>query len=150
MNEITNVTIISTNLNKKLLDKYKDYYVVDSDFTYEELLSKKKVIFYNVLNNLDDTKFKELFSYMKSNNILFINITNNVELCLYTDYLIVYDKENILIEGSTLEVLKNDRLLKRLGFNLPFMVDLSILLKDYGLIDKIYLDKESLVNELWK
>jgi len=150
MKEITSVTIVSTNLNRELLDNYKEYYVIDSNFTYEELLQKKKVIFFNVLNNLNDGELRKIFDYLKDNNILFINVTNDIELSLYTDYLIIYDKIKILIEGKTLEVLKNEKLLKRLGVHLPFIVELSLLLKDYGLINDVYLDKESLVDILWK
>lgn len=150
MDKITNVTIISTNLNKELLDKYQDYHIIDSDFSYEELLEKKKVIFFNILNNLSEKDLKKLFKYIKDNNILFINFTNDVELCLYTDYLIVCDKNKILMEGNTLEVLKNEKLFKRLGLNLPFIVELSFLLKDYNLVDDIYVDKESLADKLWK
>ena len=150
MDKITNVTIISTNLNKKLLYKYQDYHIIDSNFSYEELLEKKKVIFFNILNNLCEKDLKKLFKYIKDNNILFINFTNDVELCLYTDYLIVCDKNKILMEGNTLEVLKNEKLFKRLGLNLPFIVELSLLLKDYNLVDDIYVDKESLADKLWK
>ncbi|MBQ8902080.1 MAG: hypothetical protein IJY87_03310 [Bacilli bacterium] len=150
MDKITNVTIISTNLNKKILNKYEDYHVIDGDFSYEEILEKKKVVFFNILNNLSEKELKKLFKYLKDNNILFINVTNDVELCLYTDYLIVYDKSKILMEGSTLEVLKNEKLFKRLGLNLPFIVELSLLLKDYNLVDDIYIDKESLADKLWK
>ena len=145
----TNVTIISTNLNKKLLFKYHDYKIIESDFTYEELLNDKKVIFYNVLNNLDNEGLTKLFNFLRNNNILFINATNDMELVLYTDYLIICDEENIIVEGSTLEVLKNEKLLKRIGIHLPFIVELSLLLNDYGLVDNIYLDKESLVDKLW-
>lgn len=150
MREITNVTILSTNLNKKIFSNYLGYKIIEDSFTYEELLNNKKVIFYNVLNNLIESDLQKLFNFLKDNNILFINATNDIELCLYTEYLIVYDDENILIEGSTLEVLKNEKLLKRLGIHLPFIVELSLLLKDYGLVDKIYLNKESLVDKLWK
>ena len=146
----TNVTIVSTNLNKKILSNYNGYKIIESDFTYEELLRSKKVIFYNVLNNLEEYEINKLFNYLKSNNVLFINATNDMELSLYTDYLIVYDDKKILIEGNTLDVLKNEKLLKRIGIHLPFMVELSLLLKDYGLIDNIYLNKESLVDKLWK
>ena len=146
----TSVTIISTNLNKKLLDNYKDYYIIESNFTYDILLEKKKVIFFCVLDHLKVEVIDKLFKFMNDNNISFINVTNNVELSLYTNYLIVYDDKNILIEGNTIEVLKNNKLLKRLGFNLPFMVDLSLLLKDYDLINDIYLDKKELVDTLWK
>ncbi|MBE6156704.1 MAG: hypothetical protein E7161_03050 [Firmicutes bacterium] len=150
MKEITNVTIVSTNLNRRLLENYKDYYVIENNFSYDELLQKKKVLFFNILNNLSDEKLHKLFEYLKDNNILFINITNDIELSLYTDYLMVYDDSKILIEGQTLEVLKNEKLLKRIGLNLPFMVELSFLLKDYDLINEIHLNKESLVDELWK
>jgi len=150
MKEITNVTIVSTNLNRNLLDNYIDYKVIDNNFTYSELLDYKKVLFYNILDNLSEKEIKKLFSYLNEKNILFINVTNDLELSLYTDYLIVYDKESVLIEGSTIEVLKNEKLLKRVGLQLPFMIELSLLLKDYDLVDKIYLDKESLVDKLWK
>lgn len=150
MNIETNVTIMSINLSKMILSRYKDYYVINDNFTYDELLKNKRVIFFNVLNNLKEDELNKLFKFLKDNDIKFINITNNVELCLYTDYLIILDNDNILIEGQTIEVLKNNKLLKRLGFELPFLVDLSLLLKDYNLVNEIYLNNESLVGALWK
>ena len=138
MKEITNVTIISTNINKNILQIYKDYQLIDQSFKIEDLLQYKKIIFFNVFNELSEDKIREIYSYLDSHNILYINVTNNIEEVLFTDYLIVYDKEKILIEGTTLEVLKNEKLLKRIGLSLPFMVELSLYLKDYNLIDKIY------------
>lgn len=149
MNVETSVTIISTNLNKHILEKYKDYHIIDDNFSYQEILQYKKVIFFNILNNLSEKELNKLFKFLKDNNIMFINIVNNLELCLYADYLIVMDDNNILIEGNTTQVLKNDKLLKRLGFELPFMVELSLLLKDYNLINDIYLDNDSLEGALW-
>jgi len=150
MKEITNVTIISTNLNKKLFDKYEGYHIIENDFSYNELKEKKKVILFNILNNLKEDDIRNLLKFLKENHILFIIATNNMELVLFTEKLMVYDKENVLIEGNTIEVLKNEKLLKRLGFKLPFMFELSLLLKDYDLINDIYLDKEGLVDKLWK
>lgn len=150
MTKETCVTIISVDLSRKLLRKYPDYHVIDGDFNYEELITKKKIIFFNNLANLEEDELKKLFAFLQNNDILFINVTNNLEECLYTDYLIICDKDKVLIEGSTIEVLKNEILLKRLGLQIPFMVELSLLLKDYNLINDIYLDKESLVDELWK
>ena len=49
-----------------------------------------------------------------------------------------------------MEVLKNEKLLKRIGLSLPFMVELSLLLKDYNLVDNIYLDNKTLKGILWK
>ncbi len=146
----TDVTIISVNLNKKLTMAYKDYHVIEDDFDYEDLLKYKKVIFFNVLNNLKDEELDKLFNFIRENNILFINYTNNMELVLRTSYLMIYNGNDILAEGPTLEILKNDKLIKRLGFDEPFIVDLSLLLKGYGLISEIYSDKESLKRALWK
>jgi len=147
---ITNVTIISTNLIRNILKNYSDYKIIDSSFNYQELLKYKKVIFFNVLSNLSFEELKKLYVYLNSNNILFINVTNNMEEVLHTKNLIIYDKEKILAEGNTLELLSNEKLIKRLGFNLPFIVELSTYLKDYNLTNKIYLDKESLIGDLWK
>lgn len=147
---ITDVTIISTNLNKDILKNYNDYKLINNSFSYEELIQYEKVIFFNVLNELTSEEVKKLFDYLKLHRIKFINATNNMEEILYTKDLIIYDKENIVAEGNTLELIKNDKLFRRLGFKLPFIVSLSILLKDYGLVNKIYLDKESLVGDLWK
>ena len=147
---ITNVTIISTNLNKNILNNYQDYKVIDKSFTYEELLSYKKVIFFNVLSNLNDEDIKKLYEFLNVNNVAFINITNNMEEVLFTNYLIIYDDKKIIAEGNTIELLKNEKLFKRLGFKLPFIIELSILLKDYNLVNSIYLSKESLVGDLWK
>ncbi len=145
----TNVTIINTNFGTKVLKNYEDYFVINSDFKIEDILNKKKVIFFNTLKNLEGIEIKKIYDLLKQNNIKYINVTNNIEEVLYTDYLIVYNDDQIIIEGKTLEVLKNDKLLKRVGLSLPFMVDLSLLLKDYGLVNDIYINKESLVDKLW-
>lgn len=147
---ITDVTIISTNLNKDILSNYKDYKIIDSSFTYEELLKYKKVIFFNVLSNLESQDIKKLYTYLNSNNIYFINVTNDMEEVLFTRKLIIYDKDKVIAEGLTMDLLTNEKLIKRLGFNLPFIIELSTYLKDYNLINRIYLDKISLVEDLWK
>ena len=91
-----------------------------------------------------------LLNYLNYKNIKLINVTSNIEDTLYTDYtLVLYNKINA-IDGKTLDVLKEEKILKRLGLNLPFYLDLSIQLKLYGLINRTYLNKEDLVKHLWK
>ena len=91
-----------------------------------------------------------LLNYLNSKEITLINVTSNMEDVLYTDYtLCLYDGISA-IDGKTLDVLDNEKVLKRLGFDLPFMVDLSIQLQLYGLINRSYLNKEGMVDALWK
>ena len=54
------------------------------------------------------------------------------------------------MEGNYKEILKEEKILKKLGFNLPFILELSLGLKYYNLTNDLYYDNESLVNYLWK
>ena len=91
-----------------------------------------------------------LLNYLNTKHITLINVTTNMEDVLYTDYILcLYDGINAL-DGKTLDVLQNEKILKRLGFDLPFMIDLSIQLQLYDLIHRNYLNMEDLVKNLWK
>ncbi len=113
-------------------------------------LRREVLILDNIFNYLDSSFKKKLIKYLKNNNITLINIVSNEEDTLYTDYLIVLYRGEIAIEGPILAVFKEEKLIRRLGFNLPFYVDLSIQLGLYGLLDDIYLNKEAMVKNIWK
>ena len=91
--------------------------------------------------------FKEYKDKMK-----FICMTNNLNVPLYFDEvdLSILDKGKIVKEGDTLSVLDDDSMLNKLGFRLPFMIDLSLKLKYYNLVDKIILNQKEMVEMLWK
>ena len=108
------------------------------------------IAFDDILVNLDSKNKLLLFNYLNSNNINLINVTSDLEDVIYTDYILCLYDGTSAIDGRTLDVLENEKLLKRLGLSLPFIVDLSIQLKLYDLIDKIYLNKEMMVKDLWK
>ena len=91
-----------------------------------------------------------LLNYLNSNNTILINVTSDMEDVLYSDYLICLYKGMSAIDGKTLEVIKNEKLLKRLGFSLPFIYDLSLQLKLYGVLNRVYFNKEELVKNIWK
>ena len=146
----TNVTIISNNINRNLLTYYKDYFVIDKNFTLDDLVQHSKVIFFNILYTLTDIEIKELYNFLNDYDIKFINFTNNIDEALLTNYLIIYSEDKVLMEGSTIDILKREKDIRNLGLKLPFYIELSNLLKDYGLIDKTYIDKESLAGALWK
>ncbi|MGN0974027.1 MAG: ATP-binding cassette domain-containing protein [Bacilli bacterium] len=102
------------------------------------------------LNNSDkDYIFKTLKQYLpKGASIVYC--TNNSEDILYSDRIVVLHNGNVAIEGVTSLVLTKDSLLLKLGIELPFIVDLSLKLKFYEIINKIYLTEEDLVSSLWK
>lgn len=109
----------------------------------------KLIIIDNILSYLEKESIQKLLEYAKENQITIINISNDIEGSLDYDYMVVMDQGKVAVEGKTLQVLEEEKLLKRLGIGLPFYIDLSIQLKLYGLIDKTYLSKEELVKKLW-
>lgn len=110
----------------------------------------KNILFDDLLMYIHKDLKDKLIEYLKIEKINFINITSDMEEVIYSEYLVVTYNGMIALEGETINVLLEEKILKRLGFNLPFIVDLSIQLKYYGLVDKIYLAQEELVSELWK
>jgi hypothetical protein len=146
----TNMSIISTNLSESILKSFSSYTIFNNSLDIKKIKELDKIVLFNSLHLLNKSNREKLIKYLKESNKDFIIITNNIEDVIYTDYLVVIDEsESILIEGNTLKVLEENKLLKRLGFNIPFYFEMSNLLIDYGLINSIYSDKESLAGALW-
>ncbi len=104
----------------------------------------------NILTPLSKKLKTAFFNYVKKNKMTILNITTDLDDALFGNKLFVLDNFVLILEGSTLSVLKTDTLLKRLGFKLPVAVDLSIELNHYDVLKKIITDNEKLVNTLWK
>lgn len=118
------------------------------------LICRSKIIVISeVLSELDkkdlEISINLLKEYIAKGGVV-INVTSNIEESLYGDRLIIYKDKEIVIDGETLSVLNEEKLMKRLGLGLPFYIELSKYLIDYKLIDKYYLDSESLVDAVWK
>lgn len=111
---------------------------------------KLTYIFDDILTFLNEDEKNIIIKYLKDNNLNFLNITSDIDEVLFTNYLIVLTKGGVAIEGNTKNVLKEEKLLKKLGFSLPFTYDLSLQLMSYGLLDKPYYSVDRLVNNLWK
>jgi len=115
------------------------------------LESEEKIfVFMNVLTYLDKDFKRKVINYLKEHQKLIINYTSEIEETLYLDYLIVIHDNKIVMEGTKEQILSEEKILKKLGFKLPSILELSNGLKYYGLIDKSYYDNESLVDVLWK
>ena len=91
--------------------------------------------------------FKE---FINTYGLTILSTTINLEESLLSDYLYIINNGNVALEGLPLEVIKKDNIINKLGLSIPFMVDLSVKLCDYELIDEIILDKERMVEKLWK
>lgn len=149
-----NYVVLSNNVDKKFMSKFGVYQIIDV-LPFEklknslEMFPSKRVIFNESLSSLSNKEKKEIFDLLDKQNINYVNVTSNIEDALFGDYIIVYDEDMKVLEGNKEVVLKNEKLLKKLGFGVPFVVDLSIQLMYYDILDKVYFDVDNLLEALW-
>ncbi len=140
INKILNKPLRSLNLNDLTLVKILSYALMEPTYLAID----------DLLIDLNTRTKILLLNYLNSKKITLINVTSNMEDVLYTDYVMCLYNGISAVDGKTLDVLEQEKLLKRLGLSLPFMVDLSLQLRLYGLINKNYLQDEVMVKNLWK
>ena len=155
---------------KSIKEKLKDYKLNKVSTKPVENLTEEEIIRYQIIEAIincpkmiimDDISpyfsKKELIELItltkencKENNITLIMATNNMNIALLSDYMYVMSDSLILLEGKPIEVLEKDNILNKLGIDLPFMMDLSVKLRDYDLIEEIELNMDRMVDILWK
>lgn len=153
--EGVNYTILVNNANKAFFENFESYKVLDTMDGFDaikmqvEVFLSKRIVFNEIWYYLSKEEKSELLEILKRRNVSFVNITSNVEDVIYSDYVIVYDDDKKVLEGNKEMVLRNKKLLKRLGYGIPFVVDLSIQLNYYDIFDTVYYDMDKLTEALW-
>lgn len=153
--EGVNYTILANNADKVFMSKLGSFPIIEGDFSYEKLKEKlemfpnKRLIFKNSLYGLKKEEKKDIINLLAKQNINFVNVTCDVEESLLSDYIVVYDEDKKVLEGNMESVLRNEKVLKKLGFGVPFVVDLSIQLNYYDVLKRVYFDLDELVGVLW-
>lgn len=122
---------------KLALSLIKEIKILLLDDIFVEFNHKDKMIILSLLKE-----------FQQNHDITIIMTTSNLEETLESNYLYIINN-NIELEGSPLDVLQKDNIINKLGLDLPFIVDLSVKLRDYDLISNIELSSERLVDKLW-
>ena len=103
------------------------------------------------LNSKDKRVIYELIKkYHKQFKKTILVCSNNADGLIYFKKILVLDKGIIKFDGTIKKINELEKVFDDLGINMPFIVDLSIKLKLYNLVDKIYIDDVKLVNDIWK
>ena len=117
------------------------------------IINPKIIVIDNILSELDYEDKLLVFDILdeyKNNGGIIINFTNDIEESLFSDRIIIVYDNKLVCDGKTLSVLNEEKILKRLGIGIPFIVELNKYFMDYGMINKYYLTDEKLVGALWK
>ena len=156
--ELNNLDLVKGLRIKSILNKnIKDLTVKEKVLAQLAIAIDNKpevLLLDNIFIYFNDKEKEEIFTflrkYQKKYNLTVLLTTIDLKDSLYTDYLYIIGNKKIILEGKPLEVLEKDNILNKVGLNIPFMADLSVKLKDYDLIDSIILDKDRMVDILWK
>ena len=119
------------------LVKEPEILILDEALTMVDLEVREKI--YDFLKDLN-----------KNQGITVLNITHDMDEVINGDILMVMDNGKIVLNGPIKEVLLEEKTFNKLGISLPFMAELSMKLKYYGLVDDIILDMNEMVDVLWK
>ena len=119
------------------------------------LAQKPQILLIDQLSTTLDEKetievLKYLNTYRENHTITIIYTTLNLLESLETDQLYIIHNGKIELSGNPIEVLQQDNIINKIGLKIPFMIDLSVKLKDYELINEVELDKHRMVDMLWK
>ena len=162
-------------LSKKEIEKRINYIVESLDLEdilecYPETLSggqkqlvalagalviKPKVLLLDEAMTMIDERYKNkvvklLKKLNEEDKVTILNVTHDPEDCLLGNEVVVLDQGKLILQDTTINVFKQDKILLDLGLDLLFMVKLSSKLKYYGLVKDIELLPARLVDEVWK
>lgn len=136
ISEINNMEKTLINLASVLVYKPK-ILILDEAFDNLDKYERDNIL--TILKNLNKTE-----------NVTIINVTQNMEDILFGSMILILDDGKIVAYDVNDKIFENSKVFSKLGLDLPFMVDLSIKLKYYNLIDRIIYDMEEMVDVLWK
>lgn len=140
------------------LDSVYDKKIIDltnEDRVYLKILSLliiKPIIFCidDMLVYLNNEKKERILNYIKENDIILFSVISNMEEILKYDKVLVINRGEKELFDDVKNVLKDENLFKELGLSLPFIYDISNLLKSYDLIENDHIIEKELVDVLWK
>ncbi len=142
-------SILNKNINDLTIkEKVLAQIAIALDSKPQVLLLDNVFIYFN--DKERDEIFTFLHNYQKKYNLTVVLTTIDLKDSLYTDYLYIIGNKKVILKGEPIKVLEKDNILNKVGLNIPFMADLSVKLKDYDLLDSIILDKDRMVDILWK
>ena len=105
------------------------------------------------LSNLDSyysAIILRILNVIRKKGMTIINITSDSEESIYGTDIVIINNGKVVLNKTLLRAYKEEKSFINSGLNLPFIVDLSLKLNYYNLVNKIYIDNKSLVDDIWK
>lgn len=116
-----------------------------------KMIKHPDILFCDDLHHiLTNNEFQLWIQYLKEEHISLFYVTNQIEQTIYFQYLYVIQNKKIAMEGNTLDIYQEEKLMKLMGYSLPFYINLSIQLGYYDLLNGMYMNEKELEEKLWQ
>lgn len=118
------------------------------------LLHQPKVLFldnvFSVFSPSEETEILHILKeFIEKEKITIINFSSTLNEMFASDKIILLSNFEIIGQYLLNDVYRDDKLFYQNGLEIPFIVDLSIKLKMYDLIDKNYTNMKAMVDDIW-
>ncbi len=100
--------------------------------------------------NEKEELFKLLKDYCTKKRVTILSFTYNLDEAFYSDRLVVLNNGKIIVDGPFPNVFEEENVMRKIGLEVPFSVELSRKLNLYNLTNKVHLNIKGVVDELWK
>lgn len=140
-------------LLKKQFSKMTDKEIIISQIILEVESNKDIILIDDISSYFSYKERKKIWNTIKSILVkkkkIIVYLSILLDDSLDFERLYIMDKGKIVLEDEPLNIIIKDNILNKIGLKLPFMVDLSVKLQDYNLIDSLELDVDRMVDRLW-
>ena len=144
--------VVSYLLNKKVNDlniyEKQELLIIISLLHFPKVLIMDDVL--SIFNSSLRKKIIEKLNILKKNNMVIINFSSNLDDLENTDKIILLNNFKVIKEIDYMDIYDNDKLLYDNNIEIPFIVDLSIKLKMYNVINKNYINLKKMVDDIWE
>lgn len=118
------------------------------------MLEPRILVLDEALLMVDINERKEILELLKEYNkgkrVTIISFTHNLDEAIYSDRLVILNDGIIVVDGAFPEVFSEELVMRKIGLEVPFGIELSQKLRVYNIIDDLELDLERLVSLIWK
>ena len=146
--EISKKLDISSILNKNI-DDLSTYELSVVSFACCVIHDPKLLLIDNSFDMLDNYYRNKIINYMKKMESTIVFVTNNEKDFLLADK-ILFLKDGKIDSINSNELINSEKKFIKYGVEMPFLMNLSLKLMSYEVLDDVILNVDEMVDEIWK
>lgn len=152
LNDIRNLLDLEEILEKDIFEL--TYYERCKLLLGVSIIHRPDIIFLdNLFFRLKEQEAKQIINYLQKikvkEGITIVFTTVDLNNVLDCDDVILLGDKKVVLQDKPLKLFQYDTILLKYGLELPLMIDMSLKLKIYGLVDDFIYDPEGMVEKLW-